>query len=182
VNEPIETPVPDETVTEPASPPKPAKRGRVRWYHVLVLGVAVLACAAAVGFSTSQSSDRDEATAARRDAQEAVADQRADTSRAKEQLASERETTKATLADVDTITTSVHELTDLTGQEVDTLASVNQLAITSPDAFDEINAQLARAGLLLEQMHTKALAIEEQAKELERRGDAQFAAAVMSGA
>ncbi len=97
-------------------------------------------------------------------------------------LASEREETKATLADIDTITTSVHELTDLTGQEVDTLASINQLAITSPDAVDEINAQLARAGLLLEQMHTKALAILAQAEELERRTDAQFAAAVMSGA
>ena len=146
MNEPIETSVPDETVTEPAvaaeaRPSVDASAGITS----LVLGVAVLACAAAVGFSTSQSSDRDDATAARRERAGGGGRPARRHAHAAEQLASEREETKATLADIDTITTSVHELTDLTGQEVDTLASINQLAIASPDAVDEINAQLARA-------------------------------------
>jgi hypothetical protein len=174
VNEPIEMPAPDDTVAV-TSP-----RRRVRWYHVVVLGVAVLACAAAIGFFTSQTSARDDATANRKAAQSALADQRGDTKRARARLASERADTKATLADIDTVTTSMHELTDLTGQEVDTLATVNQLAITSPEAVDEINAQLARAGLLLEQMQAKALEVIDQAEQLEQRTDAQFAVATSS--
>ena len=57
----------DVQLPEPEVAPAPTAptRKKVRWYHVAVLGVAVLVCAAAVGFSVSQSSDRDDATRAR---------------------------------------------------------------------------------------------------------------------
>ncbi len=65
--EPVETPTVTGEATGRALVPR------------RVLGVAVLACAAAVGFSTSQSSDRDDATSARRTAQARLAEQRKNT-------------------------------------------------------------------------------------------------------
>ena len=180
MSELMETAGADETVTEREELPALIMHRRVRWYHIVVLGMAVLTCAATVGFFTSQSSERDDASAHHRATEAAVTEQRGDTARAEHRLSTDRAQTKATLAEIDEVTTSVHELTDLTRQEVDTLAAFNQLAITSPDATDEINAQLARAGDLFEQMRAKALAIHEQAEQLERRTHEQFAAALRS--
>ena len=86
---PIPLPAPPSEPLEDA-PTGPTKRGRVRWYHVAVLGLAVLLCAAAVGFSVMQSSERDDATHDRHVAQAELTDQRATTARAATRLATER--------------------------------------------------------------------------------------------
>ena len=92
-------------------PEVPTKK-KVRWYHVVTLGVAVLVCAAGVGFWVSQSSDRDDATKAREAAQSALVSQRADTKHAREQLADDRIEAKDALDKLAQVTTKLHELTD----------------------------------------------------------------------
>ena len=149
----------------------------VRWYHAAVLGVAVLASAAAIGFSTSQSSDRDDATSARRTAQAKLASQRSDTTGAHTDLDTTRTETKATLAEVEKVTTSLHELSDLSAQEVDSLAAAHQLAIDSPDDVDGFNAQVDHATDLLTQMDAKSQEIQQFADEVRNRATAQFAVA-----
>ena len=164
-------------ITASVSPPE---RGRVRWYHVVVLGVAVLVCAAAVGFFVSQSSERDDATAQRRQARAQLATQRDSTTRARTRLLKERDETKAALDQVGTLTTSLHEFFDLVSQEVDTLTTAHQLAMNSPDAIDEYNAQVQHAKALLLQMQTKAEQIQQQAEALRRDTQAQLAVASSS--
>ena len=127
---PIPAPVTDDDTVE-ITPPK---RGTVRWYHVAVLGVAVLVCAAAVGFSVSASSSRDDATKQREAAQTQLRTQRDSTDQARTKLLTERDQTKATLDDIALLTTSLHELSDLSAQEVDTVAAAHQLAVTNPDS------------------------------------------------
>jgi hypothetical protein len=154
-------------------------RRRVRWYHVVVLGVAVLVCAAAIGFFVSQSSDREDATTARHAAESALAEQRDETSGARHDLVTDKAEIKDALGDVEQLTTSVHELTDLTAQEVDSLVALNQLAVSSPSAADQINAQMHHSADLLTQMEAKAQSVLDQANALrDRADDAQLAAAV----
>ena len=153
------------------------KRGKLRWYHVAVLGVAVFVCAVAVGFSVSESSSRDEATEQREAAQTRLRAQRDDTDDARVELLTERDETKATLEDIAVLTTSIHELSDLAAQEADTVAAAHQLAVTSPDAVDEYNAQVQRASDLLTQMEAKVLAIAAQADALRDETEAQLASA-----
>ncbi len=162
----------DETVET-----TPSKRGKVHWYHVAILGVAVLVCAAAVGFSTSESSSRDDATTQREAAQAQLRTQRDDTDAARTGLLTERDDTKATLEDIAQLTTLMHEFSDLSAQEVDTVAAAHQLAVTSPDAVDEYNAQVQRADELLTQMDAKAQAIIAAADALRDETKAQLAVA-----
>ena len=152
--------------------------GRLRWYHVAVLGVAVMVCAVAVGFSVSESSSRDEATEQREAAQAQLRAQRDSTDEARTKLLTERDETKATLEDIAVLTTSIHEFSDLAAQEVDTVAAAHQLAVTNPDAVDEYNAQVQRAAELLTQMEAKVEAIVAQADALRDETEAQLAAAI----
>jgi hypothetical protein len=111
----------------------------------VVLAVAVLACAAAVGFFTSQTSDRDDATAQRTSAQALLAEQRDDTDAASARLASERADMKAALARIEAVTTSLHEFSDLVSQHVDEVAQAHAVALRLPDSVDEYNAAIDRA-------------------------------------
>jgi hypothetical protein len=151
-------------------------RKRVRWYHVAVLGVAVLACAGAVGFTSSQSSDRDDATADRRAAQSQLASQRGETRRARDVLVSERDDTRDVLASAEQITGSLRELNDLSAQEIAALTQLHQIAVNSPDDIDGFNAQYDRAYELGIQVYAKATSIEDQIDNLRQSTDAQFAA------
>jgi flagellar basal body-associated protein FliL len=165
--------------TEPAPiEPEPPKRKRARWYHVVVLGVAVLVCAAAVGFFVSQSSDRDDAAAKRTDAQDRLADQRGDTDAANARLESERTDMQAGLAKVEAITTSLHEFSDLASQHVDDVAAAQAVALRLPDSVDEFNAAIDRANASLTQIHAKSDAILQQVEAFRDETEAQYAAAV----
>jgi len=178
VNEPTETTesaesveIPDTLETVPAR-----SRKRVRWYHVAVLGVAVLACAAAVGFASSQSSDRDDATSQRRAMQHQLARQRDTTASARDDLARERKDTKTVLTTAEQINNSLRELNDLSAQDIAALNQLHQIAVNSPDAVDDFNAQYDRADALGIQVYAKATSIQDQIDNLRQSTDAQFAA------
>ena len=158
--------------------PAPTKRGRVRWYHVVVLGIAVLVCAAAVGFFVSQSSDKDDATTERKAADAALADQRGDTQRARDQLADDKEGAETALAKVEQLTTAFRELTDLSAQEIASIHAAHELAVNNPDAVDEYNAEVARGNALIDQAEAKAAEIQRQADALRDEVQAQTVAAV----
>jgi hypothetical protein len=172
----------DELIgTEPVTrEPVAPKRHRVRWYHVVVLGVAVLLCAAAIGFSTNQASDRDDESALRTDARAQLVDQRRATLRATTHLATERTEMKATLTEVEPLTTSLHEYSDLVAQHVDAVAAAHSIAMRLPDSVDEWNEAVDRANGLLTQMQAKAETILQQIDALRDRAQGQFAAAVSS--
>ena len=178
--EPFPGPLPEPEPVDDTAETVPTKRGKVRWYHVAVLGVAVLACAATVGFSTSESSSRDDATAVREQAQRRLAVQRDDTDDARTDLATTRVETKASLEQVAQLTTLLHEFSDLASQEVDTVAAAHQLSVSNPDAVDEYNEQIRRSIELVDQMQTKAEAIIAAAEALQDRADAQLAVATSS--
>jgi hypothetical protein len=167
------------TDTDVATAPV-TKRRPVRWFHIAILGMAVLVAAAAVGFFTSQSSDRDDATAKREDAQSALAAQRDSTDHAKTTLASERTAMQATTADVQTITTSLHEFSDLVAQHVDAAANAHAIALRLPDSVDEFNAAVDHANAVLIQVEAKAEAIQQQIDALRDETKGQFAAATSS--
>ena len=171
---PIPLPAPPSEPLEDA-PTGPTKRGRVRWYHVAVLGLAVLLCAAAVGFSVMQSSERDDATHDRHVAQAELTDQRATTARAATRLATERRVSKAALADVAQLTTSLHQFTDLMAQEVGEVHAAYSLAVSNPDAVAEYNAHIDRANNLVDQLRAKGDEIQRQADALRNDSKAQTA-------
>ena len=171
----------DLTTAEPApSEPAPPKRKRVRWYHVVVLGVAVLVCATAVGFFTNQSSERDDATAQRTSAQARLADQRDDTDAASATLESERTDMKRALAKVEAVTTSLHEYSDLVSQHVDEVAQSHAIALRLPDSVDEFNAAVDRANGSIAQMQAKADAILQQIESFRDETEAQYTVATSS--
>jgi hypothetical protein len=156
--------------------PESSSRTRVRWYHVLTLGLAVLVCAAAVGFAVSQSSDRDDATSARESAQAALTEQRESTARARELLAGERKETKATLAQIDEMTAALHEINDLAAQELDAVNAAYQSGVTNPDDVDAYNAQVARSNALLDVMQAKGEEVVRLEQQLRHDAEAQTAA------
>ena len=150
----------------------------MRWYHVVTLGVAVLVCAAAVGFSVSQSSDRDDATSTRETAQRALAAQRAGTQHARDRLAGDRADTKAALEQVATLTTTFHELTDLSNQEIDAMNAAHQIGVADLADIDGYNAQIDRGNALIPLMEAKEEEIGRIVDDLRRDVEAQTAALV----
>lgn len=164
-----------EPTTEVVAPPT---RRHVRWYHVVVLGIAVLACAAAVGFFVTQTSDRDDAIHERHRADASLQAQKIVTGQARDRLASTRNEAKTSLAAVEQLTTSFHELSDLSAQEIASVNASHELAVNNPDAVDEYNAEVDHGNALLTQIEAKSADIERQADELRNRVDAQLAAAV----
>ena len=158
-------------------PEVPTKK-KVRWYHVMTLGVAVLVCAAAVGFSVSQSSDHDDATKAREAAQTALVSQRADTKHARERLAGDRAEAKDALDKLAQVTTKLHELTDLAAQEIDAVNAAHRIGTTTPDDVDAYNEQIRRANALLPVMEAKAEEIQTLADQFRQDAEAQLAAVV----
>ena len=162
--------------TEPTTEPTSQRRG-VRWYHVVVLGITVLVCAAAVGFFVNQTSERDDATSKREDAQAQLAAQRSDTGLARTNLTTERSDTKTALDDVAAITTSLHEFSDLVAQHVDAVAAAHAVALRLPASVDEFNAAVTHANDTLEQVRAKAQAIQQQVDSIRGKVDAQLAVA-----
>jgi len=159
---------------------KRVREKKVRWYHVVVLGAAVLVFAAALGFSFSQSSERDDATAHRRHAQEQLATQRDATAHARTHLATDRKQTRATLDLIGPLTTSMHEYSDLSSQEIDSIAKAHQIAIDTPDAVDEYNAEVDRGNALLSLVEAKGQEILQQVEALRTQAQAQLAAVISS--
>jgi chromosome segregation ATPase len=155
-------------------------RNRVRWYHIIVLGVAVLVFAAALGFSFSQSSERDDEAARGQDAQEQLATQRDATTHARTELATARQKTKATLDLIGPLTTTIHEYTDLAAQEIDSVAAAHQIAIDTPDEVDNYNAEVDRGNALLSLIEAKRTQLEQQVEALRAQAQAQLAVAVAS--
>ena len=153
---------------------------KVRWYHVAVLGVAVLVFAAALGFSFSQSSERDDATTQRQHARGQLATQRDATEHARSELTTEQHKTKATLDQIAPLTTSIHEYADLSAQEIDSVAAAHQIAIDTPDAVDEYNAEVDRGNALLSLVEAKGQAIAQQVEALRAEAQAQLAVASSS--
>jgi hypothetical protein len=147
------------------------RRG-VRWYHVVVLGVAVLVCAAGVGFFVSQSSDRDDATNARKAAQAALTTQRASTNQSRTDLATDRSQAKTALATVAPLTTALHELSDLSNQEIDVVNQIHQTLVSNPYAVDQYNALADQGNALITQLSAKGQEVETLAEQL--RQDSQF--------
>ena len=154
-----------------------ATRKRVRWYHVVTLGVAVLVCAAAVGFSVSQSSDRDDVTSTRR-RPSTLAAQHAGTQHARDRLAGHRADTKAALEQVATLTTTFHELTDLSNQEIDAMNAAHQIGVADLADIDGYNAQIDRGNALIPLMEAKEEEIGRFVDDLRRDVEAQTAALV----
>jgi len=76
----------------------------VRWYHVAILAVAVLVCAAGVGFASTQSSDRADATTERDRARVAVVAQLHRTAASATELDETRADTKTALEAVAPVT------------------------------------------------------------------------------
>ena len=151
---------------------------RVRWYHVVVLGVAVLVFAAALGFSFSQSSERDDATAQRKDARAQLATQRDATDHARTSLTTEQHETKAVLDQIGPLTTAIHEYSDLSAQEIDSIAKAHQIAVDTPDAVDEYNAEVDRGNALLSLVEAKGQEIRQQVEALRSEAQAQLAVAL----
>jgi hypothetical protein len=150
----------------------------VRWYHVAVLALAVLVCSAAVGFAVTQSSDRDDATAARTKARTVLATQRRATASSAADLAATHDDTKAALDGVGPVTTSLHELTDLVVSEVDTLANSYQAALAAD--VNQYNSFVGQGNDLLHQIQAKRELLEQQIDVLRQETEAQFAAATSS--
>ncbi len=171
------TPEPDAD-PETTVPIEPKPRKRVRWYHVVTLGLAVLVCAAAIGFSVSQSSDRDDATSTHEAARAALVEQRAGAKHAREQLTRERDETKVTLGMVEQVTSKLHELTDLANAEMDAVNAAHQIAVTNADDVDGYNAQVDRGNALLPVMQAKSDEIIRMVEDFRRSAEAQTAAIV----
>jgi hypothetical protein len=172
--------VPSELQEPTIAVVEPAPRRRVRWYHVAVLGVAVLACAAAVGFFVSQTTDLDVEIHERKRADASLQAQQIATGQARDRLTHTREEATTSLAALEQLTTSFHELTDLSAQEIASVNASHQLAVNNPDAVDEYNAEVDHGNALLTQIEAKAADVQRQADELRSRVDAQLAAAVSS--
>jgi hypothetical protein len=164
-----------ETIEAPETPEIDRRRG-VRWYHVAVLGIAVLVAAAGIEFFVSQSGERDDATGAHTAAQRELVSQRAATTRAKNRLATERDQAKATLADVQQLTSALHEFTDLAAQEIDSVNTAHQLAVSNTDAIDEYNAAVDQGNALLTLIEAKGQEIQTLADTLRKDTQAQTAA------
>jgi hypothetical protein len=175
LNEPTSVEASSDEATTAELAPTPKKR-RVRWFHIVVLGIAVLACAAGVGFFVNQSSEHDDATAQREHAQAQLASQRRATDVARTDLAKDRADTKAALTDVAAVTTSLHEFSDLLAQHVDAVAQARSIAAGLPGSVDDFNAAVDRANALLTQIQQKSDAIDQQVKSIRDKFDAQLAA------
>jgi hypothetical protein len=150
-------------------------RRRIGPWPIVALVVGVFACAAAVGFFVSTSSDRDDATAERRHAQRTVQQARTDLADAQHDLAAAKTVGQHVVQPVQPITTSVQSLLDLSGQELNEAHTTQSLGAADDPSIDDYNASVDRANAIVDQYNTTLDTVRKQVADLVAGADAQIA-------
>jgi hypothetical protein len=150
-------------------------RRRIGRWPIVALVLGVFACAAAIGFFVSTSSDRDDATAARHHAQQAEQQARTDLADAKRELAAAKTVGQHVIQPVQPITTSVQSLLDLSGQGLNEARTTQSLGAADNPSVDDYNASVDRANAITDQYNTTLNAVRKQVADLVAGEDAQIA-------
>jgi hypothetical protein len=140
------------TATNPVEQPA---RARVRWWHVLVLVAGVMVLAGALVFTSSASSDRDQAAAIHRRRAHALADAKLEARRAQTQLDNAHTDAHSVLPPMDEYVTSAQEVMTIADQDATEAGTTQHLGADARSSVGDYNASLSRSHALGDQYNAK---------------------------
>ena len=144
----------------------PVPRRRIGVWPIVALFVGALVLAATVIFTVIQRSERDDATADRRDAQHQLLRARTALSGARSDLAAARTVARQAAGPVPPALTSAQSLLDLAGRGLAEARTTQSLGATDDASVDDYNASVDRANALVDQYNATVDALKQQIDNL----------------
>jgi hypothetical protein len=154
--------------TTPTEPPieAPPTRARVRLWHVIVLAVGIMLLAGAIGFMTSASTDRDDATAAHRHGTRALEHEKVELHKAEIKLDDQRTQAKNLLNPAEFVLTTSQGLLDLSRQQAAEARTIQSLGADEGASADDYNASIRRNNDLVDQYNAKIIELRQLLDDL----------------
>ena len=135
---------------------------------VVALVVASVLLLGSVIFVFVATSNRDDAADARREAQQALRDQRVATADARDQLTAARSARQATLTQIGGIIGSAQSLVDIWNQGVDAARATQSIAASDNPSVGEYNAAIQHGNDLADQYNAATQAVRDKIQSISR--------------